>query len=74
MTIVKYLNPRNDVAFKKIFGTEKNKGILKHFLNDVVVTGEKKAIKEVTLLNPAQYAGNGTQKQSTVDLMKEQKN
>ena len=33
MTIVKYLNPRNDIAFKKIFGTEKNKDILKYFLN-----------------------------------------
>ena len=28
MAIVKYLNPRNDIAFKKIFGTEKNKDIL----------------------------------------------
>ena len=32
----RYLNPKNDVAFKKIFGTEKNKDILIHFLNDLL--------------------------------------
>lgn len=29
----KFLDPKNDVAFKKIFGTEKNQDILIHFLN-----------------------------------------
>ena len=32
----KFLDPTNDVAFRKIFGTEKNKDILIHFLNDVI--------------------------------------
>ena len=45
MTIVKYLNPRNDIAFKRIFGTEKNKDILKHFLNDIIATDDQKNIK-----------------------------
>jgi hypothetical protein len=36
MAISKYLDPKNDIAFKKIFGTEKNKDILIHFLNDVL--------------------------------------
>ena len=36
----KFLDPKNDVAFRKIFGTEKNKDILIHFLNDVVTFGK----------------------------------
>jgi len=31
----RFLDPKNDFAFKKIFG-EKNKDILIHFLNDVL--------------------------------------
>ena len=69
MTIVKYLNPRNDIAFKKIFGTEKNKDILIHFLNDVIVTGGNGEIKKVTLLNPTQYPDIATSKQSVVDVL-----
>jgi hypothetical protein len=38
----KLLDPKNDVAFKRIFGTEKNKDILIHFLNDMRVFNEKK--------------------------------
>ena len=49
MPITKYLNPRNDIAFKKIFGTEKNKDILIHFLNDVIEREDKKEITNVTL-------------------------
>lgn len=67
--IVKYLNPRNDIAFKKIFGTEKNKDILIHFLNDVIVTEGKPAIKEVTLLNPMQHPSIASKKQSIVDVL-----
>ena len=55
MPITKYLNPRNDIAFKKIFGTEKNKDILIHFLNDVIEREDKKEITNVTLLNPMQH-------------------
>jgi len=69
MTIVRYLNPRNDIAFKKIFGTEKNKDILKHFLNDIIVVGDKKPIKEVTLLNPMLHPEAIHKKQSIVDVL-----
>lgn len=46
--INKFLDPKNDVAFKKIFGTERNKDILIHFLNDVVVFREKLPIVDVS--------------------------
>ena len=46
------LDPKNDVAFKRIFGTEKNKDILIHFLNDMLVFKDKKLITDVTFLKP----------------------
>ena len=51
---IKFVNPRNDVAFKKIFGNEEHKEILISFLNAVLdLTGEKE-IQEIELLNPYQ--------------------
>ncbi len=32
MAITKFLDPKNDVAFRRIFGSEKNKDILIHFI------------------------------------------
>lgn len=72
MTIVKYLNPRNDIVFKKIFGTEKNKDILIHFINDVIVEPGQPKIKKVTLLNPQQFPDTAGQKQSVVDVLCEE--
>ena len=46
----KFLDPKNDIAFRKIFGSEKNQDILIHFLNDILVFKEKKPIKEVQFL------------------------
>ena len=72
MAIVKYLNPRNDIAFKKIFGTEKNKDILIHFLNDVIEREDKKEITKVRLLNPMQHPEIIGKKQSVVDVLCEE--
>jgi hypothetical protein len=49
MAIVRYLDPKNDIALKKIFGTEKNKNILIHFLNDVLVKPVEMNIKEAKI-------------------------
>ena len=43
----KFLDPKNDVAFRKIFGMEKNKDILIHFLNDVVTFNDGEPITDV---------------------------
>ena len=48
----KLLDPKNDMAFKRIFGTEKNKDILIHFLNDMLVFKNTSPIKDVTFLKP----------------------
>ncbi len=51
---MKFVNPRNDVAFKKIFGNEEHTEILISFLNAVLdFTGDKE-IQEIELLNPYQ--------------------
>jgi hypothetical protein len=32
MSFSKFLDPKNDLAFRRIFGSEKNKDILIHFI------------------------------------------
>ena len=65
----KFLDPKNDVAFKKIFGTEKNQEILIHFLNDMVVFPGGKPIQKVSFLKTAQDPETAAQKTSLVDIL-----
>ncbi|APR97849.1 Rpn family recombination-promoting nuclease/putative transposase [Wolbachia endosymbiont of Folsomia candida] len=69
MVLSKLLNPKNDLSFKKVFGSEKNKDILVHFLNDVLnLTGESQIIKVIfsqTVQNPEIIS----KKQSIVDIL-----
>jgi predicted transposase/invertase (TIGR01784 family) len=65
----KFLDPKNDVAFRKIFGTEKNKDILIHFLNDVIKFGKGTRIKDVTFLPTIQDPEIKAQKTSIVDIL-----
>ncbi len=69
MPIIRYLDPKNDIAFKKIFGTEKNKDILIHFLNDILVKQGENRIKEVNFLNPIQPPEIAARKQSIIDVL-----
>jgi len=69
MALSKFLDPKNNYAFKRIFGTEKNKDILIHFLNDILgLTGEAK-IKDVQFLNPIQNPDIAAKKESIVDVL-----
>ncbi|GBL78534.1 hypothetical protein AVEN_65140-1 [Araneus ventricosus] len=69
MVLSKFLNPKNKYAFKRIFGTEKNKDILIHLLNDILgLTGEAK-IKDVKFLNPILNPYIASQKESIVDVL-----
>jgi predicted transposase/invertase (TIGR01784 family) len=65
----KFLDPKNDVAFKKIFGTEKNKDILIHFLNDMIEFGEEVHIQDVTFLKTVQDPEIRAKKTSIVDIL-----
>ena len=50
----KYLDPKTDLAFKRVFGNEKNKDILIHFLNDLDLFTTKRTIVDVEFLKPVQ--------------------
>ena len=69
MPIGKYLDPKNDIAFKRVFGQEKNKAILIHFLNDVLEKKGGEKIKEITFLAPPQNLDVFVRKQSIVDVL-----
>jgi predicted transposase/invertase (TIGR01784 family) len=64
----KFLNPKNDLAFKRIFGSEKNKDILIHFLNDIFGRTSN-PIEEVTFLKTAQEPEIAAQRTSIVDIL-----
>ena len=71
MTLVtKYLNPKNDAAFKCIFGKEKNKDILIKMLNAVLKKQlRNKPIEEIEFLNPQLDPEIMGSKQSIVDVL-----
>ncbi|KJW04453.1 PD-(D/E)XK nuclease transposase family protein [Rickettsia argasii T170-B] len=50
MLISRFLDPKNNYEFLKIFGTEKNKDILIHFLNNILGYTGKEVITAVTFL------------------------
>ncbi len=65
----KFLNPKNDVAFKKIFGSEKNKDILIHFINDILGFSDNHQITEVEFLPTIQDPEIASKKQSILDVL-----
>ena len=67
--LTKYLNPRNDFAFKKLFGTEDNKDLLIRFLNAILELEGDEQINEVKFLNPDQAPRFWDGKRSIVDVL-----
>jgi predicted transposase/invertase (TIGR01784 family) len=49
---MKFVSPRNDLAFKKIFGNENRKNILISFLNAVLNLQGDRTIEDLEILNP----------------------
>ena len=69
MSITKFLDPKNDVAFRRIFGSEKNKDILIHFINDILELKDRDKIKEITFLPTIAVPEIAAKKQSVVDVL-----
>jgi len=69
MLIKRLLDPKNDVAFKRIFGQEKNKDILLALLNSVLKKQIHQPIREVEFLPRVQDPETRAKKTSVVDLM-----
>jgi len=74
MAISKFLDPKNDVAFKKVFGSEKHKDILIHFINDILELKANDQIEDVEYLSPIQDPEVASKKQSIVDVLCRDKN
>ena len=69
MAISKFLDPKNDVAFRHVFGSVNNKDITIHFLNDILeLTGDNK-INDISFLSPIQDPEIASKKQSIVDVL-----
>jgi len=48
---MKFLSPKIDFVFKKVFGSEQSQDILISFLNAIIYNGEK-IIQSLTIINP----------------------
>jgi len=65
---MKFVDVKNDVAFRKIFGNENKKVILISFLNAVLGLEGQNRVKEVSLLNPFQLPRIAGEKSSIIDV------
>jgi len=72
---MKFLDPTNDVAFKKIFGNDQKKEILMSLLNSLLGLKEGKKIVEVEIQNPYQVPKIAELKNTVLDVKcKDQRN
>ncbi|WP_168464252.1 Rpn family recombination-promoting nuclease/putative transposase [Wolbachia endosymbiont of Ctenocephalides felis wCfeT] len=69
MDLTKFLDPKCDLTFKRIFGSEKNKSILIHFLNDILGFTAESKIQEVEFLSTIMDPEIASDKQSIVDIL-----
>lgn len=63
------INPRVDIAFKKIFGVEENKDLLISLINSIV--SQEDQVAKVTLLNPYNPKSFASDKLSILDIKAE---
>ena len=64
-----FVDPKNDVAFRKIFGDENKKEILISFLNNILeFAGTNKEIIDITIKNPYQVPKLKELKETILDI------
>jgi predicted transposase/invertase (TIGR01784 family) len=66
-TIMIFINPKTDFAFKKIFGSEQSKDILISFLNGILYEGQP-TIEDLEILNPYQAPRVRGMKETYLDV------
>jgi predicted transposase/invertase (TIGR01784 family) len=69
MTSSRFCDPKRDLVFKRIFGTEKNKEITIHLLNDLLGDHLATPVKEIWYENPHQMPQAEMAKESIVDVL-----
>jgi len=65
---MKFADPKNDIAFKKIFGDENHKEVLISFLNAVLDFQGEQTIVDVELANPYQVPKIEALKETILDI------
>ena len=65
---MRFVDVKNDVAFRKIFGNENKKVILISILNAVLGLEGQDRVRDVTLLNPYQLPRLAGEKSSIIDV------
>jgi predicted transposase/invertase (TIGR01784 family) len=65
---MKFVNPKNDIAFKRIFGDEHHTDILISFLNAVLGLEGERQIQTIELLNPYQAPQIDMFKETILDI------
>jgi len=60
------INPRVDIAFKKIFGVEENKDLLISLINSIVSTEDQ--VQDLIILNPHNPKNFKSDKLSILDI------
>ena len=68
MAEIKFVDVKNDVAFRKIFGDERKKSIIISFLNAVLNLDGQAKIVDVNLVNPFQLPRIRGEKASIIDV------
>jgi len=71
---LKFADPKNDLAFKKIFGNREHKNILISLLNSILDFREEKTIVDVELVNPYQVPKIPELKETILDIHATNKN
>jgi predicted transposase/invertase (TIGR01784 family) len=65
----KFLDPTNEIAFRRIFGTEKNKDLLIGFINHILGLQEANQVQEVTSQPTIRIAEIAARKESVIDVL-----
>jgi len=65
---MKFADPKNDIAFKKIFGDENKTEVLISFLNSILDFKNTKQIKSLTIINPYQVPKIKDLKNTILDI------
>jgi len=63
------IDPRVDIAFKRIFGTEGHTGVTKSFLNAIFKVSGLPPVRDLTIKNPFQYAEFRGEKDIELDIL-----
>ena len=65
---MRFADPKNDIAFKKIFGDENKTEVLISFLNSILDFKDSKQIKSLTIVNPYQVPKIEDLKNTILDI------